>query len=137
MSLEREKKGDKSQPPKGVLAIEKRKHPRYSIEFPLDYSVLNAKTTYNAGVAADASEGGLLVYLPERIEVGVLLRIEIFYAKGLTLETITATARVVWSDLASKLRWGEHWYGLQFQSIDDENLNKLKTLLKEAAITQT
>ncbi len=136
MSLERNRKGSKSEPPKGVLAVERRKHPRYSIEFPMDYSLLDGKTAFNAGLAADASEGGLLVYLSERIETGAMLKIEIFYAKGLALETITAIAKVVWSDLASKLRWGEHWYGLQFQSIDDENFEKLKTLLKEATKTR-
>ena len=133
MSLER--KGKKPDSLKGVLAVERRKHPRYTVEFPIDYSLLDGKTAYNAGLAADASEGGLLVYLPERIETGAMLRIEIFYTKGLALETITATAKVVWSDLASKLRWGEHWYGLQFQSIDVENFEKLKTLLQEATKT--
>jgi len=134
MSLERKVK--KPESPKGVLAVERRMHPRITIEFPIDYSLLDGKTNYNAGLAADASEGGLLVYLPERIETGSILRIEIFYAKGLAFETITATAKVVWSDLASKLRWGEHWYGLQFQSIDTENFEKLKTLLKEATRTR-
>jgi len=127
---EREKIGSRRQGAKGVLAVEKRKHPRYSIEFPLDYARVEGKTTYNGGLTADASEGGLLVYLPERIEVGALLRIEIFYTKELSFQTITATAKVVWSDMASK-----YWYGLEFQSIDEGNLGKLKALLKEVAKT--
>ena len=53
----------------GVLAIEKRKHPRFSVELPLDYSRVNGKETLG-GMVANASEGGLLVYLPERIEMG-------------------------------------------------------------------
>ena len=127
---ERNKIGSRPQSPKGVLAVEKRKHPRYSIEFPLDYSRIEGKTAYNGGLTADASEGGLLVYLPEMIEIGALLKIEIFYTKDLSFQTITATTRVVWSDLASK-----YWYGLEFQSIDEGNLNKLKILLKEVAKT--
>ncbi len=127
---ERDKIGSRPQGRKGVLAVEKRKHPRYSIEFPLDYSRVEGKTTYNGGLTADASEGGLLVYLPERIEIGALLKIEIFYTKDLSFQTITATTKVVWSDLASK-----YWYGLEFQSIDEGNLGKLKTLLKEVAKT--
>jgi c-di-GMP-binding flagellar brake protein YcgR len=114
----------------GVLAIEKRKHPRFSIELPLDYARIDRKETYG-GMVANASEGGLLVYLPERIEIGALLKIEIFYVKGLELDTIKVVAKVVWSDLAARESWGEHRYGLQFQNIDDNDFNQLMNLLKE------
>src|SRR4030067_1586116 len=79
----------------GVLAIEKRRHPRYSVELPLDYCRTNGKETYG-GIVANASEGGLLVYLPERVEIGTLLKIEIFYVRGLELDTIKAVVKVVW-----------------------------------------
>ncbi len=115
----------------GVLAIEKRKYPRFSVELPLDYSRFNGKETLG-GMVANASEGGLLVYLPERIETGALLKIEIFYVRGLELDTIKAVAKVVWCDLAARESWGEHRYGLQFQSIDEKDFNRLLTLLKEA-----
>ena len=119
-----------SQTKMGVLAIEKRKHPRFSVELPLDYSRVNGKETYG-GMVANASEGGLLVYLPERIEIGSLLKIEIFYVRGLELDTIKAVVKVVWSDLAARESWGEHRYGLQFESIDEKDFNRLTTLLKE------
>jgi c-di-GMP-binding flagellar brake protein YcgR len=114
----------------GVLAIEKRKHPRFSVELPLDYSRVNGKETYG-GMVANASEGGLLVYLPERIEIGSLLKIEIFYVGGLELNTIKAVVKVVWADLAARESWGEHRYGLQFESIDEKDFNRLTTLIKE------
>jgi c-di-GMP-binding flagellar brake protein YcgR len=119
-----------SQTKMGVLAIEKRKHPRFSVELPLDYSRVNGKETYG-GMVANASEGGLLVYLPERIEIGALLKIEIFYVGGLELNTIKAVGKVVWADLAARESWGEHRYGLQFESIDEKDFNRLTTLLKE------
>jgi c-di-GMP-binding flagellar brake protein YcgR len=114
----------------GVLAIEKRKHPRFSVELPLDYSRVNGKEVLG-GMVANASEGGLLVYLPERIEIGTSLRIEIFYVRGLELGTITAVVKVVWSDLAARESWGEHRYGLQFESINEHDFNRLTALLKE------
>ncbi len=119
--------------PKGVFAIEKRKNPRYSVEFALDYSLIDGETTFNGGLTSDASEGGLLVYLPEMIQIGALLRIEIFYMKDLSFETITATAKAVWTDLATREGVRQHRYGLQFQSIDKENLDKLKALLNQVA----
>jgi c-di-GMP-binding flagellar brake protein YcgR len=114
----------------GVLAIEKRRHPRFSVELPLDYSRVNGRETLG-GMVANASEGGLLAYLPERIEIGALLKIEIFYVKGLELDTIKAVVKVVWSDLAARESWGEHRYGLQFENINEKDFNRLATLLKE------
>lgn len=119
-----------SQTKKGVLAIEKRKHPRFSVELPLDYSRVDGKELYG-GIVANASEGGLLVYLPERMEIGTVLKIEIFYVKGLELDTIKAIGKVVWSDLAAKESWGEHRYGLQFQFIEENDFGRLMNLLKE------
>jgi len=114
----------------GVLAIEKRKHPRFSVELPLDYSQVEGKGTYG-GMVANASEGGLLVYLPERIEIGTLLKIELFYVRGLELDTIKAVVKVVWSDMAARESWGEHRYGLKFEYIDEKDFVRLTALLKE------
>ena len=82
------------------------------------------------GMVANASEGGLLVYLPERIEIGTLLKIEIFYVKGLELDTIKAVGKVVWCDLGARESWGEHRYGLQFEYIDKKILQRLTTMLR-------
>jgi c-di-GMP-binding flagellar brake protein YcgR len=119
-----------SQTKMGVLAIEKRKYPRFSVELPLDYSRVDGKETFG-GMVANASEGGLLVYLPERVEIGALLKIGIFYVRGLELDTIKAVCKVVWCDLAARESWGEHRYGLQFQSIDEKDFIRLMNLLKD------
>ncbi len=114
----------------GVLAVEKRRHPRYSVEFPLDYSRVEEKETYG-GMVANVSEGGLLVYLPQRMEIGAVLKIEILYVQGLEFSTIKAIAKIVWSDLAAKESWGEYRYGLQFLQIDEKDFTRLVNLLKE------
>jgi hypothetical protein len=56
-----------------VFVVERRKHPRIRVEFPLDYSHVHAKETHG-GIVANACEGGLLVYLPELMEIGTLLK---------------------------------------------------------------
>jgi hypothetical protein len=124
------RKGEKLSSKKGVVAIERRKQPRFNLELPLDYFRIDDKENYG-GIVANASELGILVYLPEKMEVGTILSTEIFYAKGLELDSIKAIGKVVWADLAARKTWGEHRYGLQFQSIDKRNLSKLKNLLKE------
>jgi hypothetical protein len=120
---------------KGVVAIERRKHPRFNLELPLDYFRIENKENYG-GIVANASEMGILIYLPEKMEMGTLLSTEIFYAKGLELDSIRAVAKVVWADLPARKTWGEHRYGVQFQSIDKKNLSKLKNLLKEVGGTK-
>ncbi len=119
---------------KGIVAIERRRSPRFNLELPLDYIRIDDKENYG-GIVANASEVGILVYLPETMEIGSMLSTEIFYAKGLELDSIKAVGKVVWADLPARKTWGEHRYGLQFQSIDKKNLSKLKNLLKEVGKT--
>jgi len=132
-AIEKEKKEGRPQSRKGVSVFERRKHPRFSIQFPLDYSIIDGKAVSRGGITADASEGGLLVYLREGIEIGALLKIEIFYASASGLDAIGATAKVVWSNLPARQSCEEYRYGLEFQSIDQRNLQNLRILLKKSS----
>jgi hypothetical protein len=67
--------------------------------------------------------------------MGDRLKVEIFFAKESELNSIKGIAEVVWADLAAMESWGEHRYGLQFQSIDKKDLDKLRALLKTAGET--
>ena len=118
----------------GVLAADRRKHPRFSVELPLSYSRVDEKELFG-GIVTNASGGGILVYLPERMEIGAVLKIEIFYMKGLEMGAVETIAKVVWGDLAAKVAWGKHRYGLEFQSFNRGSLDKLKILLTEVAKT--
>jgi len=133
-TVRRKKGDDKSQSKEGVFIVERRKHPRISVDLFLDYSLVDIKASHG-GIAADISEGGLLVYLPEALQVGTLLKIEILFVKGLELNLIKAMARIVWSDLAVREISGENRYGLEFQSFMEGDLDKLKRLLKEVGET--
>ena len=119
----------------GVCESYQREHPRFSMELPFDYSRLDRVEEYG-GLLANASERGLLVYLPELVERGTLLKIMIPFAKGSEFITIKGMARVVWGTLSPKVVLGKHRYGLEFQSFNRGSLDKFKILLKDAAITQ-
>jgi hypothetical protein len=114
----------------GIFIVERRKHPRFNIELPLDYSIEN-KDHYG-GVAVNASRGGLIVYLPIALVVGTSLNIEIIFVKGFQLNSIKVTAKVIWSSLAPKVIWGAYRYGLEFEKFQEGDLQKLKALLREA-----
>jgi hypothetical protein len=133
-AVRRKKEKDKSKSKEGIFIVERRKHPRIRVELPLDYSLADREETYG-GIVANASEGGLLVYLSETTELGALLKIEIIFVKGSELNTIRGIAKVVWSDLAAKKAWGEHRYGLEFQSFQKGDFQKLETLLKKVGKT--
>jgi hypothetical protein len=65
-----------SQTKLGVLAVDRRKHPRFSVELPLDYCRVEGQETYG-GIVANASERGSR-HLPERMEMGAVLRLRSF-----------------------------------------------------------
>ena len=126
---------DSSESKEGLFLVERRRHQRISIELPFDYSLFE-KGEDHRGILEDASEGGLLVYLLEKIEVGSLLKIEILFSRGMELITIVAISKVVWSDLAARESWAEYRYGLQFLSFFQGDIAKLKMLLKEVGERQ-
>ena len=119
-------------PEKDLFPHDRRKHPRFVVGLPMDYSRVDGDENYG-GVIANASKGGILVFLPERLEVGDMLRIEIFFTADLELDRIKAIAKVAWYDLVSKEGWAEHRHGLQFKSIYKGDLPKLDILLKDVA----
>jgi hypothetical protein len=119
----------------GICKSYQRKHPRFIVELPFDYSRMDREDKCR-GIATNASEGGLLVYLPELIQKGVILKIVILCVKGLECNTIKGMAKVVWGDLAAKVVRGKYRYGLKFESLNRESLNTFNILLKEVAKTQ-
>lgn len=70
-TVRRKKKKGESRSKEGVFVVERRGHPRIRIELPLDYSPVGREETHK-GSAVNASEGGLLVYLPEAMEIGAV-----------------------------------------------------------------
>jgi len=114
-------------PGEGIAILERRKQPRRRVELSFDYSPLVERADHG-GIAADANEGGLQVYLPEKLQIGDLFKIKIFAPANSEVETIQAIAKVVWAGRA-KMRSGKYRYGLQLQSFYKGDLNKYKALL--------
>ncbi|MFQ5842387.1 MAG: PilZ domain-containing protein [Thermodesulfobacteriota bacterium] len=120
----REDLGGKS----GIVSIEKRRFPRFNVDLPMKYSEVKVRKK-QGGIAHDASEGGLLVYLQERFPIGTKLKIEVFFSHGFRLTPIKAEAEIVWADIRGLEDWGEYKYGLKFINIGKDEFSKLKGLL--------
>ncbi len=109
---------------------ERRKYTRVYLKLPMSYCRPDSKD-HLGGIVANAAEGGILVYLPEKLNAGEVLKIEILFARGWELKTVRGIAKIIWSDLAVRKTKRIHRYGLQFQLFNKRNLQKLRILLKE------
>ncbi len=111
----------------GIVDFERRKHPRFKIDLPVEYgrSALGIKE----GKAVNASEGGLLLWLPERMDIGRLLDVKLFLSMEAALRTIEIQVRVVWTDL--HVEEGEDYRtGVEFSAVSEGDLEVLKTFLR-------
>ncbi len=109
---------------------ERRKYPRFHMDLPLEYRVLDASQAHG-GLVINASESGLLAHSIKDIPVGTKLNIAVLFPKGFELTNFDVLAEVVWKDIL----WGEtregYQFGLKFTRILEEDHQKLKRLLGE------
>jgi c-di-GMP-binding flagellar brake protein YcgR len=117
-----------SKPRVGIINFEKRSHPRFSVDLPIEYYQTNSSPPHRGRVIND-SESGLLVYLPERMEIGQHLRLKLFFVSGSELNTIEILAEVVWRDIHLGKGWGDYRSGVKFVDISSEDMDKLKNFL--------
>ncbi len=120
-----------TEPHFGTVNFERRRHPRFSINLPVEY--WPAKTSKGCPAhTQDISEGGLLLYLPAEMDSGQDLRVRLFIDSGLDVMAIEATVQVVWKDLNLGDK-EDYRTGVKFVEIsqqDNANLiNFLKTLV--------
>lgn len=115
----------------GIVNFEKRKHPRFNVDLPTEYAPGSFHVKH--GRAVNVSEGGLLLYLPERVEIGQHLALKLFFPSGPALETIETTVQVVWTDIYLAEDWGDYRTGVSFADISSEDLDKLMSFLRSLA----
>jgi c-di-GMP-binding flagellar brake protein YcgR len=113
----------------GTVNFERRKHPRFNIDLPVEYYQIDS-TTHHNGRAINASEIGLLLYLPEQIEIDQYLRLKLFFTSGSELNTTEMLVKVVWVDIHLEKDWGDYRTGVRFIDISPEDMTKLKNFLK-------
>ena len=116
-----------NKPRYGTVNFEKRKHPRFNVDLPVEYA--RSDRVVNHGEAVNVSEEGLLLYLPEKIEVGQHLNLKLFFSSGVETNTVETLARVVWTDIHLGKGWGDYRTGVKFINISLLDLEKLKIFL--------
>ncbi|MCJ7784204.1 MAG: PilZ domain-containing protein [Desulfobacterales bacterium] len=117
----------KIKPRYGTVNFEKRKHPRFSVDLPVEYS--RTDLVAEQGRAIDASEGGLLLYLPEQMGMGNHVRVKLFFTMGAELNAIETVVEVVWVDMHLEKDRGDYRTGVRFVEISTEDVGKLRNFL--------
>ena len=112
----------------GILNLEKRKYPRFSVDLPVEFARIESSIG-TIGRALDISESGLLIYFPERMEIGQRLSLKLFLSVGSQLNTIEILSEVAWVEIRVEPDWGEHRTGVKFVNISPEDMAKLKHFL--------
>ena len=98
------------------------------MDLPIEYA--RSDLGVNRGEALNASEGGLLVYLPERIEVEQHLSLKLFFSSGFEFNAIETLVKVVWMDVHLGEDWGDYRAGVTFVDISPGDLEKLRIFLR-------
>ncbi len=106
---------------------ERRKHPRFPIELPLEYQEKDGPS--HGAVVANLSEGGLLIYCIQDMPVGAELKVRVFFADEYELDRFEADAKVVWKGRHSQTDWKGYKYALEFVAICEEDRRKLVKLI--------
>ena len=112
----------------GILNVERRKYPRFSVDLPIEYYWID-KPAGSRGRGLDISEGGLLIYFSERMEIGQRLRLRLFFSMGSELNTIELLSEVAWVEMRIGEDWGDYRTGVKFVDISPDDMTKLKTFL--------
>ena len=116
----------------GIVNFERRRHPRFNIDLPIEYYPVDSSLGHS-GQAINVSEGGLLVYLPEKVEMGQRLHLKLFFPSGSELNQVEMFAEAVWVDIHLGKAPGDYRSGLRFVQISSDDLDKLKTFLRSLA----
>jgi len=110
------------------ISTEKRKYPRIDVDFPIKYGRTNLFLRY--GRAANASEGGLLVYLPEEMEIGQHLALKLFSPSRSEFDIFETFVKVVWKDIHLRNNWTwDYRTGVKFVDTSPKHMDKLKSFL--------
>ena len=110
------------------VASEKRKHPRFDVDLPIRYGRTNL--LFKFARAVNASQGGLLLRLPEEVGVGQRLALKLFFPSHSELNTLKASVQVVWMDLHMRKDWTwDYQTGVRFVNISPGDMSILRDFL--------
>jgi hypothetical protein len=112
------------------LNSEKRRYPRFDVDLPIKYS--RSSLFFKYARAVNASEGGLLLQLPEELGIGQQLALKLFFPSCADSSIIETVVKVVWMDVRLRKDWAwDYQTGVRFVDISREDIALLKSYLTD------
>ncbi len=109
-------------------SLERRKHPRLSVNLPLEY-----KPVYDfhlrTGLLANLSNKGVLFYCRADMSVGTIIIMTVMYPDDFALSSFEVRAKIIWKDLLFDRDWREYKYGAEFLYVSEQDQVKLNRVL--------
>jgi hypothetical protein len=113
---------------------ERRTHPRFIIDLPLEYRDGDG-SCLRGGIVVNASEGGFLIETVRDMSVGTELNVTVLFPKGFELADFKVAAIIVWKKPYRREDWKGvpcregYQYGLEYTQISEGDRLKLDLLL--------
>jgi len=112
-----------------TVNFERRKYPRFNVDLPIEYYRIDSFIGHT-GKTLNISEGGLLLYLTEQVEVGQHLKSNFSFTSYSEINSIEMLAEVAWIDIDLGEVWGDYRCGVNFIDVSPEDMTKLKNFLR-------
>ena len=107
---------------------EGRKHPRALLNLPVEYYATNPKAP-RLGHTSDLSPDGVLLNIPEKLDIGQSIKLAIFVSLDKTVETIQVNSQVVW--VAGPEQEGIFRLGMKFTDLSPNDRHKLEKFFEQ------
>ena len=108
-------------------SFKSRSHPRFSVSLPIDYWRVTSVKHRN-GRTGNIGENGMLIYVPEQIEIGKNVRLKVFFSTPREMDFIRVLGEVVWNNGYWRNEGG-YQIGMKYVKISPEDAYKLKSFL--------
>jgi c-di-GMP-binding flagellar brake protein YcgR len=122
----------KTQSRYGSVNFESRRHPRFNVDLPIEYYRIDSSISHT-GRGLNISEGGLLIYFPEEMDVSQYLKLKLFLSLGSEVNTIEVLAEVVWMEIHIDIhlgKGGDYRCGVNIIDISPEDRTKLRNFIR-------
>ncbi len=123
----REKEEEQNEGP--LPYTEKRKHPRYLVQQPIEYHHPGS-TAIHYGHTINLSESGLEVACPEQMDPEKQFDVEIYFSSGIRVAAIQAKVQVIWAEDQARDD-GFYHFGAMIANISPRDIVRLRCFLKQ------
>ena len=109
------------------FAFEKRNHPRFLVELPVEYRRAN-DSSFHPCHTINFSEDEFMVAVSEQMKIDEELEMKIYFSSSSSLNTVAAIVKIAWVDTEVN-EDGYYRFGVSFVNISPMDMEKLKGFL--------